>query len=81
MSLVFNSEWEEFRSIVDRAGLRNNDFDCREMEDHSRGRIHEVTGLVTITRKSTGQTRQYECGFGRAWLGAFQHELQSGRFD
>lgn len=79
MTVVFKSEWEEFSNIVSRSGLKDSDFDCREMEDHLKGFAHEV-GVVTVTRKSTGQTRKYECGFGHAWLGAFQQELTSGRF-
>lgn len=80
MSVVSDSEKDDFRSLITAAGFNVADFELHETEDPSQSVVHAVRGRVFIKRKSTGAVREYAAGHMTAWLAEFDRELRGGAF-
>lgn len=81
MTLLHESEKQDFWAIVTGAGYSQNAFDLNETE-HQPTNIerYAVTGTVEVTRKSTGVSRQYSAGHATAWLQTFEADLRDHAF-
>ena len=79
--MVGDSEREDFRTAVLRAGLDPSDFELLEREDPMIGSgIQPVTGAVRIRRKSNGREKKYRAGHGSRWPAEFSDDLAGGVF-
>jgi len=80
MSVVSDSEKDDFRSLIAHAGFDVADFELHETEDSPQTVTYAVRGRVSIKRKSTGAVREYRAGHMTAWLGDFDRDLRGGAF-
>ena len=80
MSVVSDSEKDDFRSLINDAGFDADDFELRETEDPPQGVIYAVRGTVSIRRKATGTVREYRAGHMSTWLADFDRDLRGGAF-
>ncbi len=81
MSLIHDSEREDFVQCIVAAGLSVDDFELTEQRDESGPKEqHARTGRVTVTYKPTGITCSYHAGHVSAWLMEFEHDLKRKAF-
>lgn len=81
MSLLHESEKQDFAAILNAAGFSPNDFDLKEVENKSANvGLYAITGTVVVTRISNGVSRQYSAGHATAWLLDFEAELRGHAF-
>lgn len=82
MTLLDDSERQDFWTTIAEAGLSKEDFNLKEVEEEPKNvGINAITGIVIVERKSTGVSRQYAAGHATSWLAAFEAELCGGVFD
>jgi len=78
MSLIHDSEREDFVQGIVAANLNVVDFALTEQEDEPRTiGVAVWTGTVTVTYKPTGIARIYEVS---TWLADFEDDLKSNVF-
>lgn len=80
MSLLSQSEKDDFGALISSVGFKMTDFELHETEDPPQGVIYTVQGRVSIRRKSTGAVREYRAGHMSAWLPDFDRDLRAGAF-
>lgn len=79
MTLLDESEIEDFWSSIADAGYSKDDFELTESEDSPQtSGVFALRGKAIVRRKSTEVTRQYMAGHGTAWVGDFDAELRGG---
>ncbi len=78
MSLIHDSEREDFVQCIVAANLSVVDFELTEQEDETRiiG-VVVLTGTVTATYKPTGISRTYKVS---TWSADFEDDLKSNVF-
>lgn len=82
MQLIEPGDIAEFGAILRRHHLAQSDFSLTAI-DITDPKTDEVSGLegeLTVTRTSTGQTRQYLISDNTSWLDLFRMILPSGSF-
>ncbi len=78
MSLIHDSEREDFVQYVVAANLNVVDFELTEQEDETRTiGVAVWTGTVTVTYKPTGISRTYKVS---TWSADFEDDLKSNVF-
>jgi DNA-directed RNA polymerase subunit H (RpoH/RPB5) len=83
MKLIEQDEMHAFRAVLAKARLPVGDFDLCEVDttDPKTDEIEALKGFVRITRKSTGQKREYPTGDGSKWVEEFERDLEEKLFD
>lgn len=77
MQLIEQRDIAEFESILRQHHLAQQDFSVTAI-DTTDPKTDEVSGLqgeLTVTRKSTGKTRQYLISDNTSWLDLFRHDI------
>ncbi|KQZ28207.1 hypothetical protein [Duganella sp. Root1480D1] len=77
MQLIEQRDIAEFESILRQYRLAQQDFSVTAI-DTTDPKTDEVSGLqgeLTVTRKSTGKTRQYLISDNTSWLDLFRHDI------
>lgn len=77
MQLIEPRDIEEFDAILRRHHLAQSDFSLTAI-DTTDPKTDEVSGLqgeLTVTRKSTGQTKQYLISDSTSWIDLFRHDI------
>jgi len=78
MTIIHDSERQDFLTLISQMGYSQDDFELIEAENKPvTVGIYAITGTVTVRRKSRGISRQYNAGHGQAWLSDFNSELQT----
>ncbi len=78
MSLIHDSEREDFVQYIVAANLNVVDFELTEQEDKPRTvGVAVWAGTVTVTCKPTGISRTYEVS---TWSADFEDDLKSNVF-
>lgn len=81
MSLLDESEVQDFWSALAAAGYSKDDFELTEIEDNPQTPgVDALRGKAVVRRKSTSVTREYPAGHMTAWLGDFGVELSGGAY-
>lgn len=79
--VVDDSEYEDFKNLLNEYGFSETDFSLSEKEGPWEGTgTHAITGQVAITNKNTGKIKTYEAGHGTAWVAALRTDLSCGYF-
>jgi len=81
MTLVTDSEMNDFDVAILRAGFSVADFSVVDMEHEptSKG-PHPITGMVTVHRISTDEFITYRAGHLSTWVSEFESDLHEGKF-
>jgi hypothetical protein len=89
MSLIHDSEMEDFGAAILQAGFEVNDFNVVDLEDDElplkddESTVivqHPIIGTVTVHRISTDVSETYRAGSGSAWQQDFEADLKAGKF-
>ncbi len=90
MSLITDSEMEDFDAAILEAGFEVDDFNVvdvedeptviEQLEDETAIKQYVPTGTVTIQRISTDEAVTYSAGRLSTWVKAFEADLQAGKF-
>ncbi len=79
--LVSQSELNDYRASLRWYGYAGDGCELTEKVDALRhGDVKPFTGLVRVTRKSTGVTRVYRVGVRWRWTDDFDRDLWKGVF-
>lgn len=83
MKLIEQDEKDDFKSVLVRFNLSEADFDLTEADttDPKTDEIFALTGIVTVTRKSTNRKAQYPIGDGSKWVEEFERDVARNLFD
>ncbi|WP_323120394.1 transcriptional regulator [Burkholderia alba] len=83
MRLIDPSEHGDYLAILHRNGYTADDFDLRQT-DTTEPKGDEVIGLkgmIALTRRATGVSKDYAWGDEGDWLAYFGQDLEAGEFD
>ena len=81
MSLIHDSEREDFEAAILQAGFDVNDFRVVDLEDAPTAKEqHPNTGTVTVHRISTGHAITYRAGLGSTWVAEFLADFYTGEY-
>ncbi len=90
MSLITDSEMEDFDTAILGASFEVDDFHVvdvedeptvvEQLEDQTGINPYVPTGTVTIHRISTDGAITYSAGHGSTWVKKFEADLQAGNF-
>jgi hypothetical protein len=82
MGLVEPDEMTEFETVLTRYHLEKGDFELSEIDttDPKTDEILALTGMLTVTQKSTGSRKQYTIGDGSTWVAEFRRDVSEGYF-
>ncbi|GAB3628911.1 hypothetical protein PTE30175_00525 [Pandoraea terrae] len=82
MRLVEQDQRREFLAILQQNGLPEDDFEIREIDttDPKGDEIYGIQGAVSITRRSTGISKEYPIGYDTEWVSLFKKNLEMGEF-
>jgi len=82
MSLITDSEMEDFDATILGAGFEVDDFNVVDLEDEPTAKEqHPITGMVTVHRISTDKAITYRAGHLSTWVTEFEIDLHEGKFD
>ncbi len=89
MSLITDSEMEDFDAAILEAGFEVDDFNVVDLQDDELPLKDDestvivqygITGTVTVHRISTDEVITYYAGRGSNWPEVFEADLQAGKF-
>ena len=81
MSLLDESEVQDFWSAIAVAGYHKDDFELAEIEEKlQKSGVYAVRGKAVVRRKSTSVTREYSAGHMTTWVADFDVELCGGAY-
>lgn len=81
MSLLDDSEVQDFWSALAAAGYSKDDFELTEIEEKPQtSGVHALRGKAVVRRKSTSVTREYLAGHMTAWVADFDVDLRGGAY-
>ena len=81
MSLLDESEVQDFWPAIAAAGYTKDDFELSEIEENPpTSGVYALRGKAVVRRKSTSVTRQYVAGNATTWVADFDVELRSGAY-
>ncbi len=82
MSLIHDSEMEDFQATILKAGLSVDDFELAERRDADGPKEgYFSSGTVTVTYRPTGIAREYRVGHLSTWTAEFYDDLNAGEFN
>ena len=88
-TVIDDTEYDDFLSIIKKQGFECSDFDLSEIDktkinsrslDSSTIELVPIVGDAVVTRKSTNLSRSYLAGHNQSWVVDFQKELAEGVF-
>ena len=79
LQLLGQDEIDDAHALMRNQGFRPVDFEIIHHGDPSSAFPRAVTGKVSLTRKGTLMTKNYEAADG-SWLSQFEIDLQEGAF-
>lgn len=82
MELIEPDEMNDFQAILRSHHIDMADFSFLEIDttDPKTDEIYALQGLLTVTRNSSGMSKQYYIGDGTSWVKLFQRDLDEGAF-
>lgn len=81
MSLLEESEVQDFWSAIAAAGYSKDDFELSKVEENTQASgVYAIRGKAIVRRKSTSVSRQYAAGNATAWVVEFDAELRGGAY-
>jgi len=81
MSLITDSEMEDFDAAILGAGFEVDDFNIVDLEnDPTAKEQHPITGTVTVHRISTDEAITYSAGHLSTWVTELEIDLHEGKF-
>jgi len=81
MSLIHDSEREDFAQCIVAANLNVVDFELTGQEDEPTAKEqHPNTGTVTVHRISTDHAITYRAGHGSTWVADFLADFYAGEY-
>jgi hypothetical protein len=82
MELVEPDEMSDFETVLARYHLDKGDFELSEIDttDPKTDELLALTGMLTVTQKSTGSRKQYTIGDGSTWVAEFRRDVSDGYF-
>ncbi len=81
MSLLDESEIQDFWSAIAAAGYSKDDFELSEIEENTQASgVYALRGKAVVRRKSTSVSCQYAAGHATAWVAEFDAELLGGAY-
>ena len=81
MSLITDSEMEDFDAAILGAGFEVDDFNIVDLEnDPTAKEQHPITGTVTVHRISTDEAITYSAGHLSTWVSEFENDLHKGKY-
>jgi len=77
MQLIEPRDMAEFDAILRRHHLAQSDFSLTAIDttDPKTDELSGLQGELTVTRKSTDQTRQYLISDSTSWLDLFRNDI------
>jgi len=77
MQLLEPGDIAEFDVILRRHHLAQSDFSLTAIDttDPKTDELSGLQGELTVTRKSTGKTKQYFISDSASWLDVFRHDI------
>ena len=81
MSILDDTEWTDFKNLLQKHGYTESDFDVKEM-GIAPGALEAtpVRGSLTVTRRQNSVSRVYLIGHGSLWLNNFEDDLITHMF-
>ena len=81
MTLIHDSEMDDFDTAILQAGFHVDDFHIVDLEDEPTAKEqYRITGTVTVTRISTDHAITYRAGHGSAWVANFLADFYAGEY-
>lgn len=80
MSIISNTEKQDFYRLLNNEGFPTNDFDLQEYEEVTAPANSEIHSHVVVRRKSTGHVYRYLAGHEHHWLMEFERDLRAHEF-
>ena len=80
LKLLGQDEINDAHALMRDHGFRSDDFEIIQNADPSPGFPSDVTGTVTLMRKSNQVARSYVAGSGSSWLAQLESDLKLGAF-
>jgi len=82
MSLIDETEREDFEDVCKRSGFQPQEFAIEEAEKPlTGGQIQPIEGYVQITHVPTGKSHSYQAGQGSTWVAQFAIDLKRRHFE
>jgi len=77
MQLIEPGDKAEFDAILRRHNLAQSDFSLTAIDttDPKTDELSGLQGELTVTRRSTGQTKQYFISDSTSWLDLVRHDI------
>lgn len=81
-TLLHDDELADYRASIRKQKFKEADFELEEgkIEGPKDGSVGPITGIVTVTYKPTGISKQYSTGHGSQWVYLFDTQLHRGQF-
>ena len=81
-TLLHDDEIADYRASIKKHRYKEADFALEEgnIEGPKDGSVGPITGIVTVTYKPTGISKQYSTGHGSQWVYLFDTQLHRGQF-
>ena len=81
MTLIHDSEMDDFDAAILQAGFHVDDFRIVDLEDEPTAKEqHPNTGTVTVHRVSTDYAITYRAGNGSTWVVDFLADFYAGEY-
>jgi hypothetical protein len=80
LKLLGQDEIDDAHALMRDHGFRPDDFEVIQHADPSLAFPSDITGSVTLVRKSNRMAKTYEAGSGSSWLMLFDNDLKLGTF-
>lgn len=80
LKLLGQDEIDDAHSLMRDHSFRPDDFEIIQRADPSPTFPSEITGTVTLVRKSNRIAKTYDAGSGSSWLDLFDTDLKLGLF-
>jgi len=78
--LIAKNELEDLRDEIEKFGFSANDFWFTERDTATpkTGNVYPITGMITITSKKSGKSKEYKTGNKIHWITDFSEDLKKG---
>lgn len=76
--LIDQSELQDFQAGLRELGVDPKDFAIEEAERPRPNEASHVTGLIRVTRRSTGRQMEYRAGSGSSWVSECVADVRAG---
>lgn len=80
LKLLGQDETDDAHALMRDNGFRPDEFEIIQRADPSPTFPSEITGTVTLVRKSNRMAKTYDAGSGSPWLVHFEADLKQGAF-